>query len=52
LGIPEGYKPLWAVALGYTNNYPDKITERKMDVFKKEPLKWFQHKNISFLMKS
>jgi hypothetical protein len=52
LGIPEGYKPLWAVALGYTNNYPDKIPERKMDVFKKEPLKWSQYKNISFLMKS
>jgi len=51
LGIPEGYKPLWAVALEYTNKYPDKIPEIKMDVFKKEPLKWFQYKNISFLMK-
>jgi len=32
LKIPEGYKPLWAIALGYTENYPQTVPERKWNV--------------------
>lgn len=33
LQIPEGYRPLWAVALGYTLNYPEEAPERNWNVF-------------------
>lgn len=32
LKIPEGYKPLWAIALGYTENYPQTAPERNWNV--------------------
>ncbi|MEZ0536622.1 nitroreductase family protein [Caldicellulosiruptoraceae bacterium PP1] len=32
LKIPEGYKPFWAITLGYTDNYPEKPRERNWNV--------------------
>ncbi|WAM33609.1 nitroreductase family protein [Caldicellulosiruptor morganii] len=32
LKIPEGFKPLWAIALGYTENYPKTAPERNWSV--------------------